>query len=248
MLPTVQVIGSPVTALPFDRALETILAWAQRRERRMVCAANVHMLMEVQTDASFGLLLQGADLVTPDGMPLVWMMRRLGAPGQDRVAGMDLLPALCTRAEQAGVSVFFLGSTDETLERMRKRLAAEWPGLIVAGMESPPFRPMSVDEEARLVERIAQSGAQLVLVSLGCPKQERWMARTRDRIPAVQIGLGAAFPVFAGVQAMAPEWMRQAGIEWLYRLFQEPGRLFSRYWSTNLPFMWLAFRQLGATR
>ncbi len=245
MLPSINVVGSPVTAMRSAEQLETILTWAEARERRMVCVANVHMLMEARWDEGFGGLLQKADMVTPDGTPLVWMMRRLGAPEQDRVAGMDMLPRLCRLAAERDLAVFFLGSTTETLARMRERLAIECPGLRIAGMESPPFRPLTDEEDTELVQRIRSSGAQLVLVSLGCPKQERWMETHRDRLPAVLIGLGAAFPVYAGTQTMAPQWMRDAGLEWLYRLGQEPRRLFKRYWRTNLPFMWLAFRQLG---
>lgn len=248
MLPTINVVGSPVTALPSAEQLETIVTWAAERASRMVCVANVHMLMEARWDEAFGKLLKEADMVTPDGTPLVWMMRRLGAPEQDRVAGMDMLPALCRLAAERGLGVFFLGSTSETLARMRERLEAECPGLRIAGMESPPFRPLTDEEDRALVERIKASGAQLVLVSLGCPKQERWMEAHRELLPAVLIGLGAAFPVYAGTQGMAPQWMRESGLEWLYRLGQEPRRLFKRYWCTNLPFMWLAFRQLSLRR
>lgn len=245
MLPTIDVVGSPVTALPAAEQLETILAWAEAHEHRMVCVANVHMLMEARWDEAFGSLLKQADLVTPDGTPLVWMMRRLGAPGQDRLAGMDMLPELCRLAADRSIGVYFLGSTPETLARMRERLEAECPTLRIAGMESPPFRPLTPEEEAAMVERIRASGAGIVMVSLGCPKQERWMAAHRDRLPAVLIGIGAAFPVYAGTQRMAPQWMRDGGLEWLYRLAQEPRRLFRRYWRTNLPFLWLAFRQLS---
>lgn len=245
MLPVVNVVGTAVTALPSAEQLATIVTWAKAHESRMVCVANVHMLMEARWDEGFRALLDGADMVTPDGTPLVWMMRKLGAPEQDRVAGMDMLPALCRLAADQDLSVFFLGSTTETLARMRARLDAECPGLRIAGMESPPFRPLTPEEDQALVERIRASGAQVVLVSLGCPKQERWMKAHRDQLQAVLIGLGAAFPVYAGEHRMAPQWMRQAGLEWLYRLGQEPRRLFRRYMRTNLPFMWLAFRQLS---
>lgn len=248
MLPHIDVVGSPVTALPFQEQLATILAWARSHERRMVCVANVHMLMEARWDEGFGKLLRRADMVTPDGTPLVWMMRRLGAPGQDRVAGMDMLPALCRLAAREGVGVYFLGSTPETLARMRARLERECPALRIAGMESPPFRPLTPEEDAEQVERIRASGAGLVLVSLGCPKQERWMEAHRERLPAVLVGLGAAFPVYAGDHRMAPEWMRRSGLEWAYRMAQEPRRLFKRYWRTNLPFLYLAFRQLSVSR
>lgn len=247
MQPAVSVIGSSVTALSFDDHVSLMIDWALRRESRIVCAANVHMLVEAHRRPEFGAILEGADLVAPDGMPLVWMMRRLGAKAQERVAGMDLLPELCSRAELRGVRVFFLGSSPEVLERIRNRLQRQFPGLQIAGMVSPPFRPLSQAEDEALVRQIWQSGAGLVLVALGCPKQERWMLEHRGRIPAVMVGLGGAFPVFAGVQKMAPAWIRSAGLEWGYRLMQEPGRLWKRYGTTNLQFAWLALKQLATS-
>lgn len=242
------VIGFPVTALSFQEHLETIASWAARRESRMVCAANVHMLMEAHSHPDFGTILRSADLVTPDGMPLVWILRMLGACEQERVAGMDLLPALCQVAEKRGLSVYFLGSTPEVLERMRLRLQQLAPELRIAGMESPPFRALDPEEEAQQIARINASQANLVMVSLGCPKQERWMHAQRGKIHGVMLGLGAAFPVYAGTTSMAPQWMRDGGIEWLYRLMQEPKRLAGRYLKTNLPFAFLALRQLAALR
>jgi N-acetylglucosaminyldiphosphoundecaprenol N-acetyl-beta-D-mannosaminyltransferase len=245
---SIDVIGCPVTALSFQDQIETMAAWAARRESRMICAANVHMLMEAHARPDFAEVLHGADLVTPDGMPLVWMLRKLGARGQDRVAGMDLLPALCRLAQDRGLAVYFLGSTPEVLAKMRERLQREVPGLAIAGMESPPFRPLTADEDRQLVARINDSGANFVMVSLGCPKQERWMHAQRGNVRAVMLGLGAAFPVYAGTTSMAPQWMRDSGIEWLYRLWQEPQRLAKRYLTTNLPFTFLALRQLATPR
>lgn len=245
MSQAIDVIGFPVSALSFREHLDTMAAWAARRESRMVCAANVHMLMEAHARADFGEVLRASDLVTPDGMPLVWMLRKLGAPEQDRVAGMDLLPAVCQLAQERQLSVYFLGSTPEVLERMRDRLQHELPRLRIAGMESPPFRALTPQEEAEQIARINDSGAHFVMVSLGCPKQERWMHARRGEIRAVMLGLGAAFPVYAGSTSMAPQWMRDGGIEWLYRLAQEPRRLAGRYLKTNLPFAYLALKQLA---
>ena len=241
----IDVIGFPVTALSFREHLDTMAAWAASRQSRTVCVANVHMLMEAHARPEFGEILRASDLVTPDGMPLVWMLRKLGAREQDRVAGMDLLPALCQLAEARDLSVYFLGSTPEVLDRMRERLTREHPRLQIAGMESPPFRPLTPQEETEQIARINASGAHFVMVSLGCPKQERWMHARRGTIQAVMLGLGAAFPVYAGSTSMAPQWMRDAGIEWLYRLLQEPRRLAGRYLTTNLPFAYLALRQLA---
>jgi N-acetylglucosaminyldiphosphoundecaprenol N-acetyl-beta-D-mannosaminyltransferase len=240
----VNVIDSPVTVLTFDQQIEKMLQWAHQRLSRFVCVANVHMLMEAHWQEDMQTVLQGADLVAPDGMPLVWMMRLLGAQQQDRVAGMDIFLTLCDRAAAENVSIYLVGSTPEVLSKMKERLAAEFPNLFLAGVESLPFRPLTSSEDAELVDRINESGAGIVMVALGCPKQERWMAQHRDRINAVMVGLGGVFPIYAGLQKRAPKYLRENGLEWLYRLVQEPRRLWKRYGTTIPPFVWLAMQQL----
>ena len=245
-LPRINVIDSPVTALPFEQQIKLMLSWAKCRVSKFVCVANVHMLVEAYRHADLSSVLKSADIVTPDGMPLVWMMRCLGVPTQDRVAGLDILFALCQAASAQGVSIFFVGSTPEILNRMRARLNREFPDLPIADMEPLPFRPLTPAEDQALIEKVHNSGAGLVMVSLGCPKQERWMAQHKDKIQAVMIGLGGAFPVYAGLQKRAPRLVRDLGFEWLYRLIQEPQRLCSRYRDTIPPFIWLALKQLLA--
>ena len=242
--PKINVIDSPLTALSFNEQIELMLRWAKQRLSKVVCVANVHMLVEAYWRPDFGLVLKNADLVTPDGMPLVWMMKLLGARTQDRVAGLDILFALCQAASYRDSSIFFVGSTPETLNRMRVRLEHDFPNLQIAGMEPLPFRPLTPAEDEALITKVNQSGAGLVMVSLGCPKQERWMAQHKGRIQAVMIGLGGAFPVYAGIQRRAPLIIRRLGFEWLYRLIQEPQRLWGRYRKTIPPFIWLALKQL----
>jgi len=246
-IPTRNVIGFPVTALPFESQIQVTLTWAKQRLSRFVCIANVHMLIEAHQSSEFASVLRSADLVTPDGMPLVWMLKLMGASKQDRVAGLDVLEATCRLASQEGVSVFFLGSQDEILKRMRSRLEREFPNLKIAGMESLPFRPLTQSEDEAIVQKLNESGAGLVFISLGCPKQERWMADHCGKIQAVMIGLGGAFPVYAGIHKRAPQIVRSLGFEWLYRLIQEPRRLWGRYSSTIPVFLWLAFKQLFMT-
>ena len=224
------------------------MRWAQARLSKVVCVSNVHMLMEGHWDQQFTQVLQKADLLTPDGMPLAWMTGLMKGCPQDRVAGMELMMALCKRAEAAGVSVFFFGSTPEMLTQIRGRLAVDFPELSVVGMVSPPFRELTEDEDKTIADQINQSGAGLLFVSLGCPKQERWMAEHRGRVNAVMIGLGGAFSVCAGTKRWAPPWVRQYGLEWLYRLMQEPRRLWKRYALTIPPFLWLAFKQVVKVR
>ena len=245
-LPRINVIDSPVTALPFEQQIKLMMSWAKCRVSKFVCVANVHMLVEAYRHPDLGSVLKSADMVTPDGMPLVWMMKSLGVTTQDRVAGLDILAALCQAASVQGVSIFFVGSTPEILSRMRARLKREFPDLPIAGMEPLPFRPLTPAEDQALIEKVHNSGAGLVMVSLGCPKQERWMAQHKDKIQAVMLGLGGAFPVYAGIQKRAPRIVRDLGFEWMYRLIQEPQRLWRRYSDTIPPFIWLALKQLLA--
>lgn len=243
-IPTRPVLNSPVTALRFDEQMFSILRWARTRESRYVCVANVHMVMEAHWNREFASILRQADLVTPDGMPLVWMLKSLGAAYQDRVAGMDILLRLCSLASLGNVSVFFLGSHQTILDRMRKRLESDFPNLEIAGMEPLPFRPLTPSEDEALIQKLNASGAGIVFVSLGCPKQEKWMAQHRGKVQAVSIGVGAVFPVYAGIHKRAPRYVREAGMEWFYRLIQEPRRLWYRYGQTIPPFVWLAAKQL----
>lgn len=242
--PFKQIIGLPVTALPFNNQIALTLRWAQSSVSKVVCIANVHMLVEAYRDPEFASVLQNADLVTPDGMPLVWMLRLMGASKQNRVAGLDVLLALCEQASKQNISIFFLGSQTHILEKMRAKLERDFPNLQIAGMESLPFRPLSEDEDRAVVQRLNESGCGFVFVSLGCPKQEVWMSKHKDQVQAVMLGLGGAFPVYAGIHKRAPQLLRSIGFEWLYRLVQEPRRLWNRYRSTIPIFIWLAIRQL----
>ena len=243
-LPKVEIIGVSITALVFQEQISEILTWARQRSGRVICVANVHMLMETRRDEALRSVLNKADLVTPDGMPLVWMMRRLGLVSQDRVAGMDIFKAVCQRAMEEGISIYLLGSTQNVLEKMKARLKKDFPKLKLAGAESPPFRPLTKAEDAALVDKINSSGAGVTFISLGCPKQECWMGSHCDLIKSVMIGVGGVFPVYAGLKRYAPLWVRNRGLEWFYRFVQEPRRLFKRYLTTIPPFIWLALKQI----
>jgi N-acetylglucosaminyldiphosphoundecaprenol N-acetyl-beta-D-mannosaminyltransferase len=238
------VIGFPVTAMPFESQIALMLKWAKDHCSKAVCIANVHMLIEAYQKPDFANVLRDADLVTPDGMPLVWMLKMLGASNQDRVAGLDVLRALCKAAESEGVSVFFLGSQEFILNSMRVNLEREFPDLIIAGMEPLPFRPLTLEEDIAIIQKVNESNAGIVLLALGCPKQETWMAQHKGKIHSVMVGLGGAFPVYAGIHKRAPSIVRLMGFEWLYRLIQEPRRLWGRYQSTIPIFIWLACKQL----
>ena len=238
------VIGVPVTALPYSEQIKTMTKWAMSNLSKVVCIANVHMLVEAHTDPQFGAVLRHADLVTPDGMPLVWMLRFLGAVHQDRVAGVDVLGGLCKQAQENEIGVYFVGSHSSILEKMGLKLKFNYPNLRIAGMAPLPFRALTEEEDQALVQSLNQSGAGLVFISLGCPKQEKWMSEHKEKVAAVMVGLGGAFPVYAGIHKRAPKFFRQTGLEWLYRLIQEPKRLWKRYATTISIFLWLVAKQL----
>jgi N-acetylglucosaminyldiphosphoundecaprenol N-acetyl-beta-D-mannosaminyltransferase len=190
-------------------------------------------------------------MVTPDGAPVAWMMRKLGHTRQQRINGPDLMWKYCEQLSrrppcQLGDDggVFFLGNTEETLLILKTKLLAAFPDIKIAGSISPPFRQLTPEEDSAIVTKINDSGAGLLWVSLGCPKQELWMAEHRGRINAVMIGVGAAFDYHAGTIRRAPKWMQNNGLEWLYRVFSEPKRLWKRYLYTNSIFLILAAKQL----
>ena len=240
----IDIIGSCITALPFEIQINLILEWAINKLSKVICVSNTHMLVEAYWHPEFSSVLKSADIVTPDGMPLVWMLKLMGAGTQNRVAGMDILLSLCKLAPLRDIHLFFLGADVVILENMRKKLERVFPDVKIAGMEPLPFRPLTQAEDEAIIEKIHDSGAGIVLVALGCPKQELWMNQHKDKIQAVMIGLGGAFPVFAESHKRAPYWIRHLGCEWLYRLCQEPLRLFSRYMTTIPIFIWLALKQI----
>lgn len=234
--------GAGVLAVRIDAAdwwqcLDRIAEWAAGRESRYVCMCNVHSIVTAQREPAFRAVINAADLALPDGAPIAWCLRRRGFPGQRRISGPDLMWRCCARAEQENLSVFLYGCGTETLQRLSRHLAREFPGLKLAGSHAPPFRPLTAEEDAQVERMIESSGAQIVFVALGCPKQEAWMAAHRGRIRAVMLGVGAAFEYHAGVVRRAPRWMQAAGMEWLYRLLSEPGRLWRRYLVTNTLFI-----------
>ncbi|MGD1900417.1 MAG: WecB/TagA/CpsF family glycosyltransferase [Phormidesmis sp.] len=225
--------------------MSTILGWAKQRLSKTVLVANAHMLVEGVKDEAFSTVLKRADIVTPDGMPLVWMIRLLTGKAQDRVAGMDILLSLCDRAEAENVGVYFFGAEQATLDIMRQKLTAQFPKLTISGMKTLPFcKTFTAEQDQEVAQAINESGAGIVFVALGCPKQERWMSKNKDQVNAVMIGVGGAFSVYAGLKKWAPMWIRQSGLEWLYRFLQEPKRLWKRYLTTNSRFVWLALKQL----
>ena len=243
------VVGSYIDAVDYGDCLNRIFDWAERHESRYACLCNAHSVVTARKDPDFHRILNEADLALPDGAPVAWRLGALGYPGQSRIAGSELMWKCCARAAGSGVSIFLYGSRPETLRRLSARLAHEFPRLKIAGCYSPPFRPLTPAEDAQVAEAINDSGAGIVFVSLGCPKQETWMAEHRGRISAVMVGVGAAFEFHAGTMKRAPRWMQDTGLEWLHRLISEPRRLWRRYFVTNTLFLaFLLAESLGLRR
>lgn len=228
------VLGVHVSAVNMAQALALIDQWIADRARQYVCVTGVHGVMESRRDPELCDIHNRAGLVTPDGMPLVWLGRLAGRRHVGRVYGPDLLAALCEHSLAAGRRHFFYGGSERALALLREVLERRYPGLQVAGMIAPPFRPLTPAEEADMVAAINAARPDIVWVGLGTPKQERWMAAHVERLKAsVLIGVGAAFDFHAGLKPQAPRWMQRAGLEWLFRLATEPRRLWRRYLINN---------------
>lgn len=223
------IAGMHVNAGDYASVTARLIAWAHRREARYVCVANVHMVMETRDSPAFRDVVNGADFVTSDGMPLVWLLRRYGHPKAERVYGPDLTLWLCEAAAREGIPVAFFGGTEATLATMTGRLTERFPGLKIAAAIAPPFGAALQERDEEFTTRLASCGAALTFIGLGCPKQERWMAAHRDRIPTVLVGVGAAFNFHAGAVKQAPARMQRLGLEWVFRFAMEPRRLWKRY-------------------
>ena len=242
--PAVTVISTPVHTTSYGDACDRILTWATSGTSCYVVAANVHVVMTAYWNRAYRDVLNRAALVTPDGMPLVLGLRLLGCKGQSRVYGPDLMLAWCDRAAHLGLPIYLYGGTETMLIKLQHNLEQWFPGLKIAGSHAPPFRPLTPEEEQADIARIQQSGAPVVFVGLGCPKQEFWMARQHGNLSAVMVGVGAAFSFHSGEVSQAPRWMMKLSLEWLYRLAMEPRRLWRRYLINNPMFLLLLGWQL----
>lgn len=243
VLPKRRVLTADISIGPFVSQVDAIAALGAAHRSSYVCCVNAHMTVEAR-EPSFARVVNGADLATADGMPVLKALRHFHKVAQDRVAGNDLLPALLGKAADQGLRVFLYGGSEEVQRRIMDRAAREFPGLRFAGGHAPPYGPLEALDLAAEAERINASGAHIVMVSLGCPKQERWMAAMKGRVQAVMLGLGGAFLLYAGVDTRAPKWMRDLSLEWLYRLWLEPGRLWKRYLVTNTIFLFMLVKAL----
>ena len=227
----------------YDQVVEKCVAWAEERESHCLTFSAVHMVMEAHDKPDYRATLNSLDMVNPDGMPVVWALRVLGHKGATRVYGPDATVCLLKAAARQGIPVGFYGGSEATLARLVEQVKKNYRGIQIAYAFSPPFRKLTREEDAAIVDRINASGARFLFIGLGCPKQEQWMIDHRDRVPAVLLAVGAAFDFLAGTKPQAPRWMMRSGLEWVFRLGCEPRRLAGRYFKHNPRFIALVFRQ-----
>jgi len=238
------IIGVSISAVNLDLAAETIDEWLQKREKRYVCIAPVSTIMTCQDDPAYREVINQADMVTPDGMPVVWLGRKQGFKQISRTYGPDLMPLICKRGQEKGYRHYFYGGSEETLRRMETRLRNRYPRIQIAGRYSPPFRELTSAELQADLDRINATNADILWVGLGSPKQDFWIAQNRAKLnTSILIGVGAAFDFLAGTKPQAPRWMQRSGLEWLFRFYHEPRRLWKRYLLGNPRFVFLLLKE-----
>lgn len=237
------IIKSLISTGKYQDFLENLITLSENKTSSYVCISNVHMTIEAYLDKKFADIVNGAVIATPDGMPLAKAIKFIYGISQDRVAGMDLIEDLFKECEKLEKSIFVYGGSDETLGKMNQKVSLEYPNLKIKSF-SPPYRVLTDTEKELHTQMINDYHPDFVFVALGCPKQEKWMAEHKDKINSCMIGLGGAVEVYAGVKDRAPLWMQKYSLEWLYRLVQDPKRLWKRYFVTNSLFIVLFLKQL----
>lgn len=248
-VPSRYLLNMRVDATTYENASRRVISWARAGRSAYVCVATVHMIMEAFDSAAFRQVVNGSDLVTPDGRPLVWALKSLGVRSASQVRGTDLTTHVAERAARENVPIGMYGGTPELLRVFGNVLKSHYPNVRVVCQIAPPFRPLTPAEDKAVTDEIIASGTRILFVGIGCPKQENWMAEHVGRIPAVMLGVGAAFDFHTGQVRQAPRWMQAAGLEWVFRLLMDPRRLWKRYAKHNPRFVWFFLMQLlGAKR
>jgi len=243
-IPRIDVLGVHISGVDLPMAVDEIERWIAEGEQHYVCVTGVHGVMESQRDSDLRQIHNQSGLTTPDGMPMVWAGRAAGVAWMRRVYGPTLMLTVLERAAERGWSSFFYGGAEGTPEKLAAKLQERFPGLRVAGTYSPPFRPLTPEEDEAIVARINATAPDLVWIGLSTPKQERWMDAHVGRVDApAMLGVGAAFDIHAGNLRQAPPWMQRSGLEWLYRLYREPRRLWRRYLRNNPAFLMAILRR-----
>lgn len=243
-LPRHDLFGVKVCPTTYDEAVAWCIHRARMGQGACVDLMAVHSLVTAAQDKRYLDRINTFEVVAPDGQPVRWALNYFYRAGlKDRVYGPEFTMRLCQAAAEEGVSVYLFGGTDEVLAKFAETLRQKFPKLQIAGMEAPPFRPLTPEEDTAVIDRVNQSGAGLMFIGIGCPKQEHYAFEHRHSIRAVQLCVGAAFDFHAGVKKMAPAWMQKRGLEWLYRLVSEPGRLWKRYLVTNSVFVMMFLKK-----
>ncbi|NLD93700.1 MAG: WecB/TagA/CpsF family glycosyltransferase [Fibrobacter sp.] len=239
------VFGIGVSVTDYNEASNLVISAAKNRISSCVDAMNVHVLVTAVKDKEFNTAIVGFDMVCPDGQPVRWALNKFNRKKiTERVYGPTLTLHVLKKAEKEGLSVYFYGSKESVLNALKKKLMEKFPDLRIAGMESPPFRKLTFEEENETADRINNSGASILFIGLGCPKQELYASRNKGKIMMPMLCVGAAFDFHAGMLMQAPSWMQKHGLEWLFRFCMEPGRLWKRYLVTNTTFLLLCVKQL----
>jgi N-acetylglucosaminyldiphosphoundecaprenol N-acetyl-beta-D-mannosaminyltransferase len=244
-LPSYDLVGIKISAVQFPQILSQIQSWIDSQSKgHYVIVANTHVLMESRGNCDLRKAIVNASMVIPDGMPLVVVGRMRGFSLPQRAYGPELLIAALAASGEKGWRHAFYGSTPKILADMKKKINEQWPQVEIVGMFSPPFRKLSNQEDQEMVARINSSKPDILWVGLGCPKQECWIEEHSDQIEvSVMLGVGQAFDILAGAKSWAPKWMRVSGLEWLFRFFQEPSRLWKRYVIYGPQFLYLATQE-----
>jgi len=238
MLKTISLLGVNVSRVNPALAVQQICEWGEKKQRTYVCVAPVSTLVDAQRDPKYMRVVNAAGMVTPDGMPVVWLAQSKGCKDIARTYGPDLLLQVCNQGQDLGLRHFFYGGTEDTLQKLQKKLLEAYPQMLIAGSYAPPFRPEVWPEDKQIIDRINSSAADILWVGLGSPKQDFWMQLHRPLLNTpVIIGAGAAFDFCSGVKPQAPRWMQGCGLEWFFRLCSEPRRLWKRYLVGNSLFL-----------
>lgn len=243
-----RLLGVRVDCTSYIAATKRVIQWAREGRPSMVCLGNVHMVMTAYDDPEFATVLESADLVTHDGMPLVWALRLLGHRMLERVYGPHLMLFVCQAAAKRGIPIGLYGGSPEVLADLAIKLQTKYPGLEIPFQVSPPFRPTTKEEDDRDLKDLRNSGARILFVGVGCPKQEFWIHRNKRRFSGPMLGVGQAFDIHSGHSRMAPRVLQNLGLEWLYRLCTEPRRLWRRYLKNNPRYVVLIIMQLFARK
>lgn len=230
-IPKVNVLGVGISTINLGMALEIINRWIKNQERKYICVTNAHGILECQRDKNLQMIFNDSGLTTPDGMSLVWILNFLGYRNVSRVYGPDLMEGVCqSSSENGNIRHFLYGGTEGVPEKLSKSLSKKYPNINFIGSYSPPFRPLTPDEDEEIIREINELSPDIIWVGLSTPKQEQWMSTHVNRLNAkVLIGVGAAFDFLSGTKKQAPKWIQRSGFEWLFRLLLEPKRLWRRY-------------------